>query len=594
LFLAILAVVLASPALALDVRMTGVADEDLNAELKASSLLFEQSGAEEDGSEEASAQEILSTARADYKRLLATLYDNGFFAATIGIKLDGREAASISPVGAPKRYSQAVITIEPGKPFRFGQATIAPVAPGTELPEGFAIGETAGLLILKETVSAGVEAWRDAGHAKAALADQKLTARHGNQTINAELTLDPGPRLTFGPLTVKGNKTVDTTRIMEIAGLPTGTVYSPAELDKAQKRLRRTGTFSSVAMIEADAGGPDDALGITAQVVEAAPRRFGFGAEVSSSEGVTVSTFWLHRNILGGAERLRLQAEVGGIGGDTGGEDGLLRARFQRPATFGADTDFYALIEAEQEDEIGFFSRQATIEAGIERFATDERTYRAGVALRRGLTRDAFGENNYTLLMLPLGGTFDYRDDILDARKGFYADAEIAPFYAISGADNGALSYLDLRGYKTFGTEKPVTFAVRGQLGSVVGPDLDVAPADFLFYSGGGGTVRGHDYQSLGVTLDNGAFTGGRSFMGLSAEVRVRTAGNLGYVGFFDAGYIGAESFPDGSGEWQSGAGFGIRYATPIGPIRFDVAVPTTGDDDGNNFQVYIGIGQAF
>jgi translocation and assembly module TamA len=589
-FLASVAALSAYSALAFEATLSGVSDEDLKARLEGGSLLFEQVDLETS----APPRELVATAQADYKRLLSVLYEAGYFGASISIKLDGREAASISPVGAPPSFGGAQISIDTGRQFRFGRAEVAPVAPDTEIPEGFRSGEIAGLGILKQTVSAGIEGWRTAGHPKARLENQSLTARHADATLNADLALAPGPKLRFGPLSVSGNSAVRSERIVEIAGLPVGTTYSPQELDDATKRLRRTGTFSSVALVEADAPGPGDTIGMTVQVVEAKPRRFGFGAELESFEGLTLSTFWLHRNLLGGAERLRLEAEVSGLGGGFGGTDGLLRARFQRPATFNEDLDYYALGELEQLDEENFFSRQGTLETGFEYYASDQQTYRAGIGLRRAQTRDAFGENQYTLLLFPVGGTFDYRDDLLDPLKGFYAEAELSPFYAIAGADDGILSTLDLRGYRTFGASSNVTVAVRGQLGSLFGPALDVAPADFVFYSGGGGTVRGQDYQSLGVTLPDGEETGGRSFLGLSAEIRLRTSGALGYVGFVDAGYIGAEEFPDGSGEWQSGAGLGLRYATPIGPIRLDVAVPTTGPDDGNSFQVYVGIGQSF
>ena len=69
----------------------------------------------------------------------------------------------------------------------------------------------------------------------------------------------------------------------------------------------------------------------------------------------------------------------------------------------------------------------------------------------------------------------------------------------------------------------------------------------------------------------------------------------IGIVGFADAGYIGRESVPNGSdGEWHSGAGLGLRYATGIGPIRVDLALPVTGPEDETGLQFYIGIGQAF
>ena len=64
--------------------------------------------------------------------------------------------------------------------------------------------------------------------------------------------------------------------------------------------------------------------------------------------------------------------------------------------------------------------------------------------------------------------------------------------------------------------------------------------------------------------------------LGLSGELRLATSGKLGIVGFYDAGYIGPESrFDSSSGEWQSGFGAGVRYATGIGPIRIDVGFPS-------------------
>lgn len=587
-----LVLLLAAPcAWAVDVRLTGVSqDSDLYQNLRGGSLLFEQTSDEFNPS----TQEIVAAAQADYGRLLAVLYDSGYFGPVVTITLDGIDAANIPPVEPPNRIDVAVITVEPGPLFRFGRTRIEPVAPGTELPEQFATGQTASLSVLKDTVSAGVDGWRAQGHAKAALSSQDLTARHPDRTINADLTLAPGPRLRFGPLSVTGNKDVRTERILEIAGLPVGEVYSPEELRLATRRLRRTGAFSAVALLEAGRIGPGDTLPITAQVTEALPRRFGFGAELGSLEGLTLSAFWLHRNLLGGAERLRVEGEVEGIGGNSGGEDYRLSVRFERPATFNEDTDFYALAQIEQLDEVNFFSRQLDLEAGIKRYANENRTYTLGIGVRRAETRDAFGENKYTLLTLPLGAEFDYRDNELDAKSGFYINASVTPFLAVSGSDNGLRTYLDGRFYRTFGTARPVTLALRGQLGSVYGPDLSAAPADYLFYSGGGGTVRGQPYQALGVDLGNDEVVGGRSFLAVTAEARVGITDSIGLVGFVDGGYVGEEEFYDGSGEWHSGAGLGLRYNTGIGPIRLDVAVPTSGPDTDEDFQVYIGIGQSF
>jgi translocation and assembly module TamA len=109
--------------------------------------------------------------------------------------------------------------------------------------------------------------------------------------------------------------------------------------------------------------------------------------------------------------------------------------------------------------------------------------------------------------------------------------------------------------------------------------------------------VRGQPYRSLGVLvpLDAGAdfLIGGQYFVGGSLELRTKVTEKIGVVGFLDAGSVGSEGFLDGSAQSHAGAGLGLRYDTTIGPIRFDVATPVSGDT-GDGVQFYIGLGQAF
>lgn len=577
-----------SAASAFELRFAQTGTPELDEALRAASLLVPL--AEDDSAEP---QDILAAAQADYARLIGVLYDAGYFAPVITIALDGREAASISPLASPSAVASARIQVQPGSVFRFGVAKLDPLAPGTALPPTFQSGQTATTGSIRDAVEAGVDRWRDVGYAKVRVGAQTITARHAEAVLDAQVALDPGPRLRFGDLRITGNQAVRTERIRDIAGLPSGEVFDPDEVRKATTRLRRTGAFNVAALSEAETANPDGTLDIDAQITEEKPRRFGFGAEFSSLNGVGLSGFWLHRNLFGGAERLRFEAEIEGIGGRTGGTDFSLGARFSRPATFNEDTDFFALAEIESLDEESFSADRATLEAGITRFASDQREYTFAIGLRTARTEDAFGIRDYTIFTLAATAEFDYRDDPLDAKSGYYAFASVTPFVAIDGTESGVRTVLDGRAYRSVGER--LTFAVRGQLGSITGPSLETAPTDYLFYSGGGGTVRGQNFQSLGVDLGNGQEIGGRSFLGLSGELRVKARDNLSVVGFYDAGYIGEEAFPNGSdGEWHTGAGLGLRYDTGIGPIRVDVGVPLSGPGDNTGFEIYIGIGQAF
>jgi translocation and assembly module TamA len=111
--------------------------------------------------------------------------------------------------------------------------------------------------------------------------------------LDADIQLDPGPRLRFGGLRVSGNTRMRSARIAEIAGLPKDKIFDPKEVDRAGTRLRRSGVFASISLTEAENISLNDRLDIEAKVTESKSRRFGFGAELSTQEGLGLSSLWL-------------------------------------------------------------------------------------------------------------------------------------------------------------------------------------------------------------------------------------------------------------------------------------------------------------
>jgi len=541
-----------------------------------------------------SAQDYVAAARADYRRMITGLYAEGYYGGSVSILIDGREAATIAPLDAPDHVSAIEILVDPGQQFTFGTISVAPLAAQTTLPAGFVSGDVARADTIRQAAIAAVEAWRNEGHAKAAPSGQSITAHHDSGRLDAAVTIDPGPRLTFGALVVTGNEDVRAERIAAIAGLPTGAVFSPRDVERAATRLRRTGVFSSVALNEADQIGNDDTLGIIAQVSEDKPRRLGFGVEYSTVDGLGLTGFWMHRNLFGGAENLRADASITGLGGETGGVDYLLSLSFLRPGTINANTDLFADAKVQVSNEPNYYLEEAGLEVGLRRQLGDSVTLSAGVGALTAHVEDDLGIRDYSLLTLPLTGELDRRDNPLDAKAGSYLALDITPFAGFGDVGSGVRLYADGRYFRSFGANDRVTFALRGQLGSVIGPDILLSPTDYLFYSGGGGTVRGQAYQSLAVDLGGGNTSGGLSFAGLSVEARVDVTNKIGVVGFYDYGFVGETAPPFEQGDWHAGAGLGIRYDTGIGPIRVDVATPVSGAGAGKSVDFYVGIGQSF
>jgi len=542
-------------------------------------------------------QDLLGGARADYGRILGALYARGHYSAVIRISIDGREAATIPALDQLAAISSIVVAVDPGPPFRFGAANVGPLAANTSMPTGFQTGRPAESGLVGGAVETAILAWREVGHAKAALRDERVVADHDTQILDVDVALDPGPKLRFGRLAVTGEERMREARIAKIAGLPVGETFSESALRRSEARLRRTGIFSSVNLVEDEAITAPDVLGITAAVVEQKPRRYSFGAEVASLDGVSLTALWLHRNLLGGGERLQISGSATNIGAATSGADYDFAIALDRPATFSPDTTAGVLLDYSHDDEIDYALDAVSFGLTLSHIFSERLTARAAFSYSAEEGRDPGGSFESRSLLLPVGVIWDRRDSPRDSKAGTFLEAEVMPFLGFSSTGSGLRASFDGRAYRSFGGTGAVTLALRLQGGAVVGPSLLDTPRDMLFFSGGAGTVRGQPYRSLGIPVTRNLGPefqiGGQYFLAGSIEVRADITERIGIVGFVDAGSIGLDGFVDDFNEPHAGAGLGVRYDTGLGPLRLDIAAPVSGDT-GDGVQIYIGLGQAF
>lgn len=536
-------------------------------------------------------QDVLAAAQADYARMIAALYEEGYYAPEVSITLDGQEAAGIPLLASLPQISEVSIKVITGARFQFGDVSVAPLAPNAEVPLEYSKGFIARLSTIKTAASDAITDWRRAGHAKAVIADQSIAADHKTGSIHTTLVVDPGPSVSFGEATFSRESAVRPERLEKIAGIPSGEIYDPDVLEKSVARLRRTGAFSSVTLTEAETLAKGDVLDIDIEVVDAKPNRFGFGAEWYSDQGLAFSGYWLDRNLLGGAERLRIEGDISGLTTSENGRDFTLEASLTVPSAVGPRGDLFSSAELASINDPLFSNRTINLELGVQTIRSDEVSYDVAVSLARDRVEDDLGQRTYSLMTVPASLSWDLRDNALDSAEGMFLHLEAEPFYDFSGTTFGTRAMAEVRGYHELGGELGVVLAGRLKLGSVIGSSIVETPPDMLFLSGGSDTVRGHGYQSLSITSGANE-TGGRSFLGASAELRIPVAGAVDAVAFYDIGYVGENSWIDSTGGSHSGAGIGLRYSTGFGPLRLDLAVPVTGGDGG--LQVYLGVGQAF
>ncbi len=551
----------------------------------------------------AGAAGLIARAKGDYRRILASLYQVGHYDVSISILVEGREAADL-PVGTtlPER-SNITVQVGPGQPYTFGNLVIENAAERLSDPDdrvrslsdiGFAEGGRARAARVKLAGQAETEAWREIGYPKAKVGEQQATAIHPQKVLNVRLRMEPGPKAGFGEVTVQGTQRMDPAFVAYMAGVEPGKEFDPDEIERVQKRLDRLGVFSSRKIEEGEV--VNGLMPLHILVSEKKLRRIGVGATFSSVDGAGLEAFWLHRNLFGKAERLRFDAKVGGAtsSADVDVLDYLLGVTFTQPGIFTPDTDLVWNTKAERTFNETFVERSARASVGLTNYLTPNVTLNGGLFAEHSEFEDAFGKRTFTSAGFTGDVTYDSRDNALDATRGFYAQFAATPYYEWE-FDNAAVQLqAEARTYLGFGKRDRTVLAARVKTGLLTGSEIDETPADRLFLTGGGNSVRGFAFKSVGVDGPNGETVGGRSLLEGSVELRQRIGGSFGAVAFVDAGVVGRDELGRFSDDVRVGAGLGLRYFTGLGPIRLDVAFPLNPGPNDDDFAIYAGIGQAF
>jgi translocation and assembly module TamA len=574
---------------------TGSADKDLAEALTKGSMLVADKDKPVSGD-----LGVVIKARDDRERLIATLYEKARYGGVVTVTVNGTNIDDLPPNPTFPRSKPVpvMVTIDPGPVFvlgkiRFlgGASTLDPATYG--LTPG---GDASSLTILK----AGdriVADFKNQGRPLAKVVKRDVVADHDKSTVDVTLEVDSGPIAPIGNVGVTGQKSVDPDFIRRYSRINEGKPYSPDELKKASDRLRKLGVFSSVTIREADKLAPNGTIPMTIEVSEGKQRYFGVGAQYSTIDGFGLQGYWGHRNLFGQAESLRIEGSVSRLGEttDVGNLDYAAGILYSKPGAFFPSATFNASLKAKSEHPDTYDADTITADAGLSHELSDYDTASWGGRISYEDSRtDAFGDQRYLTFSIPLEYVRDTRDNKLDPTTGYRATVDAQPSYeALGGAIFTSLEG-SISGYQGVGPNDNVVFAGKLAAGSLIGGNgLESIPTTRRFFAGGGGSVRGYGYQEITPYNSNGDATGGRSYVTASVEARIKITDTIGFVPFVDAGSVTDSAFPDAS-DIRIGAGAGIRYATPFGPIRLDFAVPLKKYENGTSFGIYAGIGQSF
>ncbi|MCX9156830.1 autotransporter assembly complex protein TamA [Niveibacterium sp. 24ML] len=373
------------------------------------------------------------------------------------------------------------------------------------------------------------------------------------------VVIDSGPAFRIGPIDVVGLSLYSRDLVERYSSVTEGERYDYERLVTLQNSLQSTPYFSG-AIVEIDRDPAlADASPLRVSITEAKPRRFGVGVGFSSNTGARGEVNYRDANLFSNAWEL----------------NSTVRLEEKRQSAF-ADV-FLPQTHSGFRDAVGLSGLAENIQnlatsrfsVGVQRARTLQRTTtRISINYQHETTEPEGGvEQISTALTLNCEAGYRVTDNPADPQRGYGVSFQIG-----GGSKHFFSDQSFLRVYGRGQYFRPLgesgTFILRGEAGYTVAPSSEGIPQDFLFRTGGSQSVRGYDYQSLGVQ-DGVAIVGGRTLAVASLEYVRWVSGPWGLATFVDAGDAN-DTWQDM--RWRVGYGLGGRWRSPAGPLGVDVA----------------------
>ncbi|TNE63892.1 MAG: outer membrane protein assembly factor [Alphaproteobacteria bacterium] len=524
--------------------------------------------------------------QADLDGFRRVLRSEGYYAAALDNRVSRREG-----------HIAVEIIVNPGPRFRIGATKVELTGEGgpdlaAEATQTLPVGTPARAEMIVATERALVSSLTNAGFPFADIGERDVVVDHRDKSVTVTYRFDTGPKALFGDVSFEGLEVAEADYLERFKPFEKGETYSQQQADEFRLRLSSSGLFRIVTvsprreMLD-EGDGDAEPVPLLVKVQEAPRRLIELGAGYSTGEGFEAEAAWTNRNMWGRGENVKFAATLGEI-------EQTVKGTLRKPHFRRYDQTLTAASRFGRESTPAYTSHLFENSVGVERRLAKTLVGGAGVEAKLTQIREDGERDSFLLVGTPLALTWDITDNLLDPKKGARVNLRLKPTVSTIGDQFTFLtSELNASVYQQlFGIER-VTMAARGRLGSIWGASVDQLPLSEHFFAGGGGSVRGFEYQGLGPRDDDGDPLGGLSVAEVAFEARIRISETIGIVPFVDGGNVYQGHTPKLSG-FRWGGGLGLRYYTSFAPVRLDVAVPFDKQEGDASFTLYISLGQAF
>ncbi len=413
------------------------------------------------------------------------------------------------------------------------------------------------------------------GYFDARFLRNRLAINPEELTADVELLLETGGRYRFGTILVEQDA-LDAALIQRYLTFSEGQPFDSEKLLDLQYALYDSEYFS---FVEVSNGQPDREAGTVPVSLRASAgkrQRYRFSIGYGTDTEARIGLGWENRRVNRRGHKLRFDGRLSSIRHE-------LSTRYLIPLA--APARERLTFNASALEETLADTRSRRIELGVTR-STVRAHWERDLYLRaiREETREA-GVSDFETLLLP--GVIWLRsksDNLVYPRRGSRLSAELRGSHTMLGSDLNFLQ-LELQARLIVPVAKRARLIARSDLGATSIDENDKLPASFRFFAGGDNSVRGFGLNSLGPTDDDGGVIGGRYLFSGSLEFEQLLTERWGYAIFVDAG----NAFQDFDAGLEYSAGLGLRWLSPVGMFRLDIAKPL--NKSGESPRLHLSVG---
>lgn len=402
------------------------------------------------------------------------------------------------------------------------------------------------------------------------------------------MMVETGPLARFGSVRIEGNERTRRTFFEKKLRWHEGDIYSPLAIEKTQEALELSGLFKSVSLNYDSQLSTQGTLPLTISVMEAKQRTIGFGVNYMTSLGPGLTGEWEDRNSRGLGERFGLKASLW-----VKKQEGTLAYRIPDFLKEHQNLILYSSFRHEQTK--AFTQHTLSVGGTIDRKINRFLQFSYGTLFK--LLHSQHSEQNgvFDLVEFPLEARWNRTNNLLDPTRGETLLLKVVPSFQVR-SPNFFYTVSSITGtyHVPLTQDETHVLATKMILGSIVGASKNEIPPPERFYGGSESTFRGYRYLTVSPLGRHDKVLGGRSLFLISAEWRMRLKENLGMVLFYDGGNVYHGPVPFSEHRFLQSTGLGIRYYTPVGPLRLDFAFPLNPRKIDHRLEVYFSIGQAF